>query len=985
MQRSFKTLLTILIFSGCECGGEGELTRLQGDLGAEPSPLIFDTVPLGISATATVALFNHGEAPIEVSALRLEGDGPSDFALEGAPSDLVLQASERVEVTVRYTPTASGAREAALQVESNDKDTPTLRVPILATRRQGPVLLVCIESQEVPLARRCARDLDLDFGAVPLGEYREAIVELRSEGTEPVSIEGLGLSIGSHPGFTLTATASGTLAPGEFARVPVRFAANAVGEAAGSIEVSSAAGPRTIALTARGVQAALCVTPQLLHLVAESVQEAGTGTVSVSNCGDVDLSLTDITVLGGDGAFSVSNPPTRPLPLAPVAGSRLQFGLRYAPQDSQQREARVRFTSDAGVAVVTVRGNVATCLLTVTPDRMSFRISDSTQQPLVIANQGTGDCLIRSISIVGNDEYVSFWLFFADPAPDQVLAPGQRLELPVAVQRINSPPAVWHRSAVRIVHGQTAPETIEVPLIIEPPVVGPCDVSADPGSIQFGAQAAGTERMLAVALGPKISSNPMICNITGVELLPGSDPAFTLVPPALGELRTPHRVFAQVRFRPTVAAGAVTATIRLRHDGPAGFVDVPVSGFADGPALCVTPTSIDLGATQAESEANVELVACGSRTVSITGLDWRVADAELSLEDAPALPLALAPGERRSVTLRYRPTDEAGDIAILEVRSDDPARPRVEVRFTGGPSIVTPEAGRFLYLLGGNRETGALLLGTLRRMALQGNLGVETYPQRPAGSPCVGCHSISPDGRYLAFVEEGTRLGKPGWRDLRVRDTQDGSELVFPTTIDLAPPSWRPDVNTDPPYQFVYPAKDDTLVIAGLFHGNLGPVAGTGVSGPDDMPSWGPDGTIAFVRNRRLHTIPEGGGAAVELPVPPDDGVSHVFPAYSGDGRWIAYSSGPSIDRRRVEVVAADGSGRGLLLPEINGPGITSSHPHWSPDGRFLSYSSQRPDGAGDWDVYFVTFDSASGAVGPVTAVPGLNDSGLQFNAQWGL
>ncbi len=116
---------------------------------------------------------------------------------------------------------------------------------------------------------------------------------------------------------------------------------------------------------------------------------------------------------------------------------------------------------------------------------------------------------------------------------------------------------------------------------------------------------------------------------------------------------------------------------------------------------------------------------------------------------------------------------------------------------------------------------------------------------------------------------------------------------------------------------------------------------------------------------------------------PPDGGAAHFYPTYSRNGRWIAYTSFSSngVDRR-IETVAADGPAQARSLREINATGVTSSRPHVSIDGRFLSFSSLRPGSAGAWDVCFVTFDSAGGAVGPVTPVPKLNDASIQLDAQ---
>ncbi len=168
----------------------------------------------------------------------------------------------------------------------------------------------------------------------------------------------------------------------------------------------------------------------------------------------------------------------------------------------------------------------------------------------------------------------------------------------------------------------------------------------------------------------------------------------------------------------------------------------------------------------------------------------------------------------------------------------------------------------------------------------------------------------------------------------------------------------------------------------------------------ETMPSWGPNGVIVFTRSEaagdigisspgELWTVPETGGTAAPLPGASGDGASRYYPAFSRDGRWIAYThsaagnSSISAPDARLEVVAADGSGLVLTYPEVNLPGAPNSHPTWSVDGRYLSFSSKRAGGAGDWDVYLVSFDPQTGAVGPVTPIAELNTPDFQHAAQW--
>ncbi len=926
-------------------------------------------MPLGVTATAAVTLTNRGDFPLEIRAVRLEATSHPDFAIESAEQTYTLEPNERASVTLRFSPSALGAAEAALLVDSSDPDTPTLRVPILATRRQGPVLVVCVESLEVPLHRRCGREPAVDFGAVPVGEYREAIVELRSEGTDPVLVASVGFAGDDAPSFGLVSTSTGTLAPGEVIRLPLRYAAAAAGEVTGALQVASSDGPRALPLAGRGVEPALCVRPALLDLGGVARDRVKTGTVTASNCGDVALSVTDVAILGGPSPFSLLQPLTRAATLPPVAGFGLQMGLRFASSTLGLHEARVRFSSDRGVSVVTARARVGACDLVVTPSELEFN-AQTGGRALLVANAGVEACRVRSITIT--DDGMGVFGLTRGPVTDAVLQPGESLAVDVNASGLNGgvtgtadllapPRPVTVDEAfgtLAVEYGEASPTVIEVPLHRVPSVPrGDCVLAVLPSTLQFGAQEPGTER----AIGLDVSNHGQgRCTLTRVEMAPGSDAAFEVEPPSSPIIDPFLGVVMKVWFRPTRSAGPVSGTLKLVFTGDnSGEVEVPVSGFSDGPALCVAPTYLDFGVTQLASQSSVELIACGSRAVTFTALDWRTADSEIALPAPPQLPLTLAAGQRRTLEVSYVPADAQGDTAILEITSDDQARPKLEVRVTGGAQVVPPEAGRFLYLwqIGVSGQDGlpdpgtGVTLSEISRMPLQGNLVAEPFFGPRTGRGCAGCHSLSPDGRYVAVVEMGSQV-----RTMQVLDTESGLETLLPATVGNGLyVSWRPDVNADPPYQFVYAWSEGDLAISSLYTGYIGKLAGA--DDPDDletMPSWGPNGVIAYVRASAgsgagvqgpaaVWTVPEAGGSATPLPGASDQTASRYYPAFSRDGRWVAYthsaSAQNSISARdaRLEVVAADGSGLVLTYPEVNLPGAPNSHPSWSIDGRYLT------------------------------------------------
>jgi TolB protein len=121
----------------------------------------------------------------------------------------------------------------------------------------------------------------------------------------------------------------------------------------------------------------------------------------------------------------------------------------------------------------------------------------------------------------------------------------------------------------------------------------------------------------------------------------------------------------------------------------------------------------------------------------------------------------------------------------------------------------------------------------------------------------------------------------------------------------------------------------------------------------DREPAWSPDGKrVVFVRATDVHsdarvsagslmTVDVSSGSTVRLSAFPVGGLGDLAPAYSPDGRRIAFERAMDFsagDQGDIWVMNADGTGRTQLT---SGP-ADDRDPDWSPDGTRLAFSSDR-------------------------------------------
>ena len=274
---------------------------------------------------------------------------------------------------------------------------------------------------------------------------------------------------------------------------------------------------------------------------------------------------------------------------------------------------------------------------------------------------------------------------------------------------------------------------------------------------------------------------------------------------------------------------------------------------------------------------------------------------------------------------------------------------------------------------GGRSDAGAAPVAPEERVAFVSNRdgALEIYAASADGTGITrltnnDAHDYqpvwSPDGRRIAFISErnSDRLRLPRNEEIYVMNA-DGTDATRLTNNpdDDGQPTWSPDSrriaftsvrdgNAD-----IYVANADGSETTRLTHH----------AASDWRPSWSPDGRrIAFVsiRDSDLSYIPPNADIyavnedGTELARLTDNDRVNTTPAWSPDGRRIAFSSSRGHTHSSIFVMNADGS---KITPLSRG-----GAPGWSPDGRRIAFADSPGSGAvieGDTDIYTASVDGS--------------------------
>lgn len=631
--------------------------------GFSPDPFQPGKVRVGAAAEPdSLTITNLGERPMPVDFVTLSGAHAEEFAVAqetcGARS---LEPQESCSVGLRFSPTAMGLREAAIEVHGQWRDSPAR----LAFSGEGIAPLLAVTPATVT------------FDALDVGATSPAAdLVLSNEGTAPLQVTRVTLGGAADRDFRLTLNRCSkvTLSPGETCDLSVTFAPRAAGKRTAELAFGSDAlePVPTLPLAGEGIWrgAAFAVDPDSVTFGDQLVGgKASKRRIQVTNRQSSTLRGLRVALTDAAGGLSLGSRDCTARALAP--GESCAIEIQFEPVAEGPVRALLQIgqpeVGTLGVEVVG-RGVAPRWVTSVgSLDFAAIRVEGKAEpRRLELRNEGSAAARVSKTEFLGQDG-LAFGLV-DDRCTGKEIVPSSSCTLAIsfAPKREGE-----HRSEISLhLTAGASPQRVELSGTAIAPRLGLNREIVDFGRIhrtmlervELTISNLGTAPLAVVSLA--VGDNP-----TGdFRLLEGSCLPTTTLSPG-------NRCTLVIGFEPTIE-GRFTARLQIDHDGISGPRELPLAGVGlppPVPELILAVSELDFGPQPVGERSTIQTVtirAGGTGRLQFEGFSLEgpnASDFRIVPATCQAVPFLL-PGTTCGVGVRFIPSAAGGRRARLLIR-----------------------------------------------------------------------------------------------------------------------------------------------------------------------------------------------------------------------------------------------------------------------------------------------------------------------------
>jgi len=362
-------------------------TGVAGTLTMSPTSIVFYDATLNTTTVARdIALTNTGSGSLKLGTITVT----DDFAVSTNCNGISLAAGAACTLSATFTPKSAGAHAGMLSIPSDSNGiVGSVSTAVLTGNGKGTFNITLM-----PTA--------VDFGTQPIGSASTITnVTVSNTGTGSGALSNISVSGGD---FSMQANTCGTSLTSQVGcTVSLAFKPTAAGTRTGTFTVVSDAGTQTVPLTGVGTaQATDALSASALSFGQQVVNTTSAPqTITITNNGDVPLTLVSAQVLSGD--FMAVNACGSTLP----AHVSCAVTVAFAPKHLGELSGVLQISDVQRAQTVALSGSaIAGAGVSLAPSSLTFANTGvgavGAAQTLTLTNNGGVPLLISAVTITGS-------------------------------------------------------------------------------------------------------------------------------------------------------------------------------------------------------------------------------------------------------------------------------------------------------------------------------------------------------------------------------------------------------------------------------------------------------------------------------------------------------------------------------------------------------------------------------------------------------
>jgi len=292
-----------------------------------PTTLNFGNQGVGVASTSLIiTLTNTGAGILEIASIGITGTNTGDFA-QTNKCHSPLAPGGSCQISVRFTPTATGTRHAVVTITDNAHGSP----------QPAPITGVGMPPR-------------LTFSPTSLAFPTQVIYTTSKAESVKLTNSGLGIlkitKIAASGPFAQTHTCGSTIKPGGSCTMTVSFKPTTIGILTGSVSVTDNAPASPQQLRLKGTGTYVQLTPTSLNIGNQPVGTKSLAkTITLSNKGAVAVTMTGISVTGTNASDFAQ---THTCGTTVTSGASCFIKVTFTPSATGTRTAQLAISDNGG-------------------------------------------------------------------------------------------------------------------------------------------------------------------------------------------------------------------------------------------------------------------------------------------------------------------------------------------------------------------------------------------------------------------------------------------------------------------------------------------------------------------------------------------------------------------------------------------------------------------------------------------------------------